>query len=997
MFCKEQQSESQYMESSIIIPVFNQWKFTRSCLTALASTIQDKAVEVIVIDNASTDLTPEACPVLGRQLFGDAFRYHRCASNKNFGPASNLGAKMAAGEFLIFLNNDTVPLPGWYQPLIDDFSRYPHIAATGPLLLYPKSEPFGHTVQHLGVVVSPFSKLGHLYEGIPAGSPLAQKRRFFQIITAACMVIRRELFLAAGMFDEKFINGFEDVELCLRLKQEGYRMTVNPKAKVIHYTSQTPNRSQHEEENARYLSTKCRGMTTPDWHEHLHNDGLSLQAGQWQIPRETLPPEQCRRLDAIAATASCDELTALLVRYPFWENGWRRLIDVSPSQAVRTHAQDTLFDFYPSPDKALAFHKAALATRDAQQAEIWLKSAIPFCKSIEEYSAAARNSRAWCARIGLPEMEAQYANWLADAERFNAEQLQPFLEALWRALVSGRVALPPHAAWAYTVWRHTVDRPRRAANTLEAALCDGIAFSLLMPVQTPHQRAPEHLAATLDSVLAQDCPQWELCVTVGASASSETTALLTRYAEKDARIRLARQTENSRAAVTSAALEMARHPWIVLLDQDGLLTPDALRRVAETIAKHPDGLLFYSDEDTMDDAGVLSSPYFKNDKWDWEFLLSQNYVSHLGVYRTDRMRAIGGFREGFSDSQDHDMLLRYVQGADTATLIHIASVLYHGRAPANSTARKISASQEQAISTGRAVQNILKTASPGAMVCVLPGSQWNRVKYPLPAQQPLVSLICDMGEDLPLLQAQLAALTAKTAYTKYELLVLYSENCPPPALDTARRLAEGHPGVRLLAHTAGLPQAERLQHAADQAQGQVLGFVPAGLTPASEGWLEELVACLCRNHTGACGGKVAYPNGSMAHGGYLTDASGRLKALFQGAPAHQPIWFEWNRLARTVDALDGLCCFTRRETLERMGGLDASLPESSIQDYCLRLGAAGLRTIWWPFAEFMLPRNNPRSVNRIETDRAFQERWAGKLTPCNKNLVIVEGNWEFKP
>lgn len=264
------QIEIQKFESSIIIPVFNQWELTRACLKALASTIKDKSVEVIVVDNASTDVTQEACPFLGKQLFGNTFRYFRCTNNMNFGPASNIGAAMAVGEYLIFLNNDTVPLPGWYQPLIDDFSRFSKIAATGPLLLYPKSEPFGHTIQHLGVVVSPFLKVGHLYEGIPADSPLARKRRFFQIITGACMAIPRKLFIAVGLFDEKFINGFEDVDLCLRLRQQGYRMTVNPKAKVIHHKSQTPGRHQHEEANSRYLLQKCQNMFIPNWFDNIN-------------------------------------------------------------------------------------------------------------------------------------------------------------------------------------------------------------------------------------------------------------------------------------------------------------------------------------------------------------------------------------------------------------------------------------------------------------------------------------------------------------------------------------------------------------------------------------------------------------------------------------------------------------------------------------------------------------------------------------------------------
>ncbi|MDR1856331.1 MAG: glycosyltransferase family 2 protein [Desulfovibrio sp.] len=226
-------------ESSIIIPVFNQWDFTKNCLEAIAATTHQESVEVIVVDNASSDLTPTDCPLLGEKLFGKSFRYHRNSENRNFGPASNIGADLASGNFLVFLNNDTVPLEGWYRPLVEDFSVYSDIAATGPILLFPDSEPLGRTVQHMGVAVTPDHNLRHLYHDIPASCPLTKKRRFFQVITGACMMLRKSLLMDTGGFDEHYINGFEDVELCSRLSHKGYRMTVNPSATVMHYGSQT--------------------------------------------------------------------------------------------------------------------------------------------------------------------------------------------------------------------------------------------------------------------------------------------------------------------------------------------------------------------------------------------------------------------------------------------------------------------------------------------------------------------------------------------------------------------------------------------------------------------------------------------------------------------------------------------------------------------------------------------------------------------------------------
>jgi len=421
-----------YREASVIIPVFNQWDLTRACLRALASTIKGKPVEVIVIDNASTDVTPDVCPLLGKKLFGEYFHYIRCPINKNFGPASNIGAKMATGEFLIFLNNDTVPLPGWYEPLVSDFSTYPHIAATGPLLIYPEREPFGHTVQHLGVYVTPLCGLGHLYEGISAESPLAKKRRFFQIITGACMVIRRELFIRAGMFDENFINGLEDVELCLRIRlmNPQFMMTVNPESRVIHHTSQTPGRHLHGEKNHHYFLQKCRGKYVPDWHIHLKNDGMLLKVGQWLKHYGTLPPEQIRRLDTVSATATYDDLANLLTLHPLWENGWKRLIKLCPSSEVRKQLQHLFFQLYPAGDKALEFHNTALEEQDIKQETAWLKSALSFYKSPKEYSTIASNSRQWCSTIGLIDIVSEYDKWLADEDHFYTEKLKPFLQNL---------------------------------------------------------------------------------------------------------------------------------------------------------------------------------------------------------------------------------------------------------------------------------------------------------------------------------------------------------------------------------------------------------------------------------------------------------------------------------------------------------------------------------------------------------------------------------------
>jgi hypothetical protein len=116
--------------------------------------------------------------------------------------------------------------------------------------------------------------------------------------------------------------------------------------------------------------------------------------------------------------------------------------------------------------------------------------------------------------------------------------------------------------------------------------------------------------------------------------------------------------------------------------------------------------------------------------------------------------------------------------------------------------------------------------------------------------------------------------------------------------------------------------------------------------------------------------------------------------VFQGLSGNAPGWFNWGKLARTVDALDDMCLFTRSETFTELGGLDASLPHASVPDYCLRLGEKGQRAVWWPFAEFMLlDGKKARLCGKWLADRAFTSRWAGRLIPVNENLKAAGAGW----
>ncbi|WP_447977038.1 glycosyltransferase [Candidatus Nitrospira bockiana] len=226
---------------SIIVPVFNKVDLTRQCLTHLAAATTGVEYEVIVVDNASTDDTRDFLETLG----GDVRVLHN-EENRGFAAACNQGASLARGTYLVFLNNDTIPLDGWLSPLVEEVERHPDVGAVGSKLLYADG-----TIQHAGVVFSRlFFSPFHVYRQFPADAPEVNRRREFQAVTAACMLVRRSLFESVGGFDEGYRNGFEDVDLCLKLREQGARIVYQPQSVLYHLESQTPGRKDHDRENA---------------------------------------------------------------------------------------------------------------------------------------------------------------------------------------------------------------------------------------------------------------------------------------------------------------------------------------------------------------------------------------------------------------------------------------------------------------------------------------------------------------------------------------------------------------------------------------------------------------------------------------------------------------------------------------------------------------------------------------------------------------------------
>ena len=297
-------------ECSVIIPVYNKWELTENCLRSLKEHSAGHNLEVIVVDNGSSDATATALGTLGTALFGDRFVQIVFAENRNFGPACNAGASKAASSLLFFLNNDTLLTPGWYAPLAKALLTNEGLGAVGPLLLYENN-----TVQHLGVVYGPRNPV-HLYRGFRRDHPVVGKRRRLQAITGAAFLVRAEIFHACGGFFEEYRNGFEDIELCCRIYSRGLAMTCVPESLVYHLESQTPGRKADDTYNSDMLNRRCAGLHHIDQHHQLLKDGFSVALSDMLSFSVLLRPEE--------------ELSLLQQARKLRREGWVQLVQDNP-------------------------------------------------------------------------------------------------------------------------------------------------------------------------------------------------------------------------------------------------------------------------------------------------------------------------------------------------------------------------------------------------------------------------------------------------------------------------------------------------------------------------------------------------------------------------------------------------------------------------------------------------------------------------------------------
>jgi GT2 family glycosyltransferase len=224
---------------SIIIPTWNNWDFLHQCIQSIIK--YTKNYELVIVDNGSEDETVKNL----RSLDNLKGQLVINKENKGFAIACNQGARTAKGEILIFLNNDTIVTENWADNMYKCLQEEEKCGIVGAKLIHPVKG----TIQHSGVERWYDGTPNHIYFGKDQNYWLANKRLEYFAVTGACLMTPKEIFNKAKCFDERYLNGWEDVAYCNTVKKMGFKIFYEPTAKVYHYESRTSGRYNTENNN----------------------------------------------------------------------------------------------------------------------------------------------------------------------------------------------------------------------------------------------------------------------------------------------------------------------------------------------------------------------------------------------------------------------------------------------------------------------------------------------------------------------------------------------------------------------------------------------------------------------------------------------------------------------------------------------------------------------------------------------------------------------------
>lgn len=528
-------------------------------------------------------------------------------------------------------------------------------------------------------------------------------------------------------------------------------------------------------------------------------------------------------------------------------------------------------------------------------------------------------------------------------------------------------------------------------------------ISVVMPVYNTNV---EHLERAIESVRRQLYPFWELCIVDDASTDPGVIDVLKRQASIDRRIRVILRSANSGISeATNEALGIASGEWVCFLDHDDEMHLLGLARLVVCIGDNPGARLIYTDEDKISEGGERCLPHFKPD-FNYDLLLSQNYLCHLVCVKKDLVISVGGLRSDFDGAQDYDLILRLIEVLECSEIVHLAQICYHWRVSRQSTASSVDAKPESLNRSVRAIEEHLQRRKVAATVSN--EGVYCRVKYALPEDPPLVSIVVPTKNKRGLIEKCVRSIFERTVYPKIELIVVDNGSNEPDVSEFYSEACELYGSkFKLLNLPIAFNFSKLVNAGVAASDGEYVVLLNNDTEVIEPAWLEELVSVAIQPNVGAVGAKLLYSNNLVQHAGVVLGIGGVAGHVHKFLVSTDGGYFGRAKLLQSISAVTGACFAVNKSIWNELNGFDERLTVAfNDVDFCIRLLKSGYRNVFNPYALLYHHESisrgyedTPEKISRFNSEVRFMtESWGDILVDdkCfNPNLSLNSENYEL--
>ncbi|MFI3206630.1 MAG: glycosyltransferase [Clostridia bacterium] len=550
----------------------------------------------------------------------------------------------------------------------------------------------------------------------------------------------------------------------------------------------------------------------------------------------------------------------------------------------------------------------------------------------------------------------------------------------------------------------TADKNLQTSTTFDK----DIKFSILVPL---YNTPKKFLTEMIESVQKQTYKNWELCLADGSTADfAFVEKICKKYAKKDSRIVYKKLEKNLGISEnTNECIKMSSGEYIALFDHDDLLHPSVLYYYMKEICeKNAD--FIYCDELTFEEKKNNITVIHHKPDFAIDNLRANNYICHLTTFKKSLLKQVGMFRKEFDGSQDHDLVLRLTEKAES--ICHVPKILYFWRAHKNSVAKNIG-SKSYAVDAGKKAvgahldrcgikyDEITSTISPSMY----------KIKYTI-TKKPLVSILIPNMDSVPILKTCVDSIVNFTSYENYEIVIIENNSKKPETFEYYKELRL-NPKIKIIPYKANgrFNYSKINNYGMNFCSGEHIILLNNDIEVMTENWIEEMLMYSQRPDVGIVGAMLYYPNNTVQHAGVILGVGGIAGHAHKNFPKGHGGYMGRMLYAHNLSAVTAACLMFKKSIFEEVSGLDEKNFAVAFNDVdlCLKVRELGYLVCFTPFAELYHHESISRGyeddikkINRFNAEiKYFEQRWEKILTDgdpyYNINLTKDRDNFDIIP